>query len=142
MVDKFLIIEARFYNDIIDSLVEGAIHQLDESNFNYERLEVPGALEIPTAIALAADTGRFLGFIALGCIIRGETSHYDTVCNESARGLMLLSIEKRLAIGNGIITVENQEQAWERALISRKNKGGDAALAAIRMHSVKEYYSQ
>ena len=142
MVNKFLIIEARFYNDIIDSLVEGAVHQLEKNDFHYERLEVPGALEIPAAIALASNTGLFHGFVALGCIIRGETSHYDTVSNESARGLMLLSIEKHLAIGNGIITVENQEQAWERALISRKNRGGDAALAAIRMHSIKEYYSQ
>ena len=142
MINKFLIIEARFYNDIVDSLVEGAIHQLENNNFNYERLEVPGALEIPAAIALAANTGLFLGFVALGCIIRGETTHYDTVSNESARGLMLLSMEKYLAIGNGIITVENQEQAWERALISKKNKGGDAALAAIRMHSIKEHYSQ
>ena len=142
MVNKFLIIEARFYNDIIDSLLEGAVYQLENNDFDYERLEVPGALEIPGAIALAANTGLFLGFVALGCIIKGETTHYDIVSNESARGLMLLSIEKQLAIGNGIITVENQEQAWERALISKKNKGGDAALAAIRMHSINEHYSQ
>ena len=141
MVNKFLIIEARFYDDILDSLVEGAIEKLEDSGFEYDRLQVPGALEIPAAIAMAAGTSSFLGFIALGCIIRGQTSHYDIVSNESARGLMYLSIEKKLAIGNGIITVENAEQAWDRARTSRKNKGGDAALAAIRMHSIKALYS-
>ena len=142
MVRKFLIIEARFYDDITDNLFEGAVKQLEKNGFGYERLEVPGALEIPAAIALAAKTDFFLGFIALGCIIRGETSHYDTVSTESARGLMNLSIDKKLAIGNGIITVENKEQAWERALISKKDKGGNAALAAISMHSIKEFYSK
>ena len=141
MANKFLIIEARFYDDILDSLVEGAIEKLEDNSFEYDRLQVPGALEIPAAIAMAADTGFFLGFVALGCIIRGQTSHYDIVSNESARGLMYLSIEKKLAIGNGIITVENVEQAWDRARASRKNKGGDAALAAIKMHSIKALYS-
>ncbi len=139
---KFLIIEARFYDDIMDSLVEGAVSQLEKSDFNYERLEVPGVLEIPSAITLAENTGRFLGFVALGCVIRGETSHYDTVCGESARGLMQLSIDRHLAIGNGILTVENKQQAWERALMSRKNRGGNAAFAAIRMLSIKEHFSQ
>ena len=141
MVNKFLIIEARFYDDILDSLLEGAIEKLEHSGFEYDRLQVPGALEIPAAIAMAAGTSSFLGFIALGCIIRGQTSHYDIVSNESARGLMYLSIEKKLAIGNGIITVENTERAWDRARASRKNKGGDAALAAIKMHSIKALYS-
>ena len=141
MVNKFLIIEARFYDDILDSLAEGAIEKLEHSGFEYDRLQVPGALEIPAAIAMAADTSLFLGFVALGCIIRGQTSHYDIVSNESARGLMYLSIEKKLAIGNGIITVENIEQAWDRARASRKNKGGAAALAAIKMHSIKVLYS-
>ena len=141
MANKFLIIEARFYDDILDSLVEGAIKKLEHSGFEYDRLQVPGALEIPAAIAMAAGTSSFLGFIALGCIIRGQTSHYDIVSNESARGLMHLSIEKKLAIGNGIIAVENIEQAWDRARASRKNKGGDAALAAIKMHSIKVLYS-
>ena len=141
MVNKFLIIEARFYDDILDCLLEGAIERLELSGFEYDRLQVYGALEIPAAIAMAADTGFFLGFVALGCIIRGQTSHYDIVSNESVRGLMYLSIEKKLAIGNGIITVENIEQAWDRARSSRKNKGGDAALAAIKMHSIKALYS-
>ena len=142
MVNKFLIIEARFYDDILDSLVEGAIEKLELSGFEYDRLQVPGALAIPAAIAMAADTSSFLGFVALGCIIRGQTSHYDIVSNESARGLMYLSIEKKLAIGNGIVTVENIEQAWDRARASRKNKGGDAALAAVKMHSIKALYSR
>ena len=142
MVNKFLIIEARFYDDILNGLVEGAIEKLEHSGFEYDRLQVPGALEIPAAIAMAADTSLFLGFVALGCIIRGQTSHYDIVSNESARGLMYLSIEKKLAIGNGIITVENMEQSWDRARASgKKNKGGDAALAAIKMHSIKVLYS-
>lgn len=140
MVNKFLIIEARFYDDILDCLLEGAIERLELSGFEYDRLQVSGALEIPAAIAMAADTGFFLGFVALGCIIRGETLHYDIVSNESARGLMYLSIEKKIAIGNGIITVENKEQAFDRARISRKNKGGDAAAAAIKMHSIKALY--
>ena len=141
MVNKFLIIEARFYDDILDCLLEGAIERLELSGFEYDRLQVSGALEIPAAIAMAADTGFFLGFVALGCIIRGETLHYDIVSNESARGLMYLSIEKKIAIGNGIITVENKEQAFDRARISRKNKGGDAAAAAIKMHSIKALYT-
>jgi len=140
MSKKFLIIEARFYNDILDALVDGAIQQLALNKLEYERLEVPGALEIPTAVAMAAHIGSYAGFIALGCVIRGETSHYDTVSNESARGLMQLSCERHLAIGNGIITVENKEQAWARARVSDKDKGGEAALAAIKMHSIKERY--
>ena len=140
MSKKFLIIEARFYSDILDALVDGAINQLKLNKFEYERLEVPGALEIPAAVAMAAQTGSYAGFIALGCVIRGETSHYDTVSNESARGLVQLSFEKHLVIGNGIITVENREQAWSRASISDKDKGGAAALAAIKMHVIKERF--
>ena len=140
MSKKFLIIEARFYNDILDILVDGAIQQLELNKFYYDRLEVPGALEIPAAISMAARTGSYSGFIALGCVIRGETSHYDTVCNESARGLTLLSFERHLAIGNGIITVENRKQALARASVSEKNKGGAAALAAIKMHYINERY--
>ena len=140
MSKKFLIIEARFYNNISDILVDGAIKQLDLNKFKYERLEVPGALEIPAAIAMAARTGIYAGFIALGCVIRGETSHYDTVSNESARGLLQLSCERYLAIGNGIISVENREQALVRASVSGRDKGGAAALAAIKMYSIKERY--
>ena len=137
MSKKFLIVEARFYNDILDALVDGAIKQLELNKFEYDRLEVPGALEIPAAVAMTAQTGSYSGFIALGCVIRGETSHYDTVSTESARGLMQLSCERHLVIGNGIITVENREQAWSRASVSDKDKGGAAALAAIKMHALK-----
>ena len=104
---------------------------------------MPGALEIPAAIAMAAaNPCQYDGFIALGCVIRGETTHYETVCRESARGLMDLAIQRNLAIGNGILTVENSEQAWERADINRKDKGGDAARAALSMANVAKRYAE
>jgi len=138
MTGHFLIVEARFYAAIADSQVNGAIAALEAAGCSYERISVPGALEIPAAIAFAHSGSRhFDGYIALGCVIRGETSHYDTVCNESARGLMDLALAENMAIGNGILTVENEEQAWERAKQNRKDKGGDAARAAIAMAALK-----
>jgi len=122
-----LIIEARFYEDIADELARGAIDELESHNIAYERLAVPGSLEI----ALAAD--RYDGFLALGCVIRGETTHYDYVCGESARGLMDLSVHRKLAIGYGIVTVNNMEQAKARAETHRGDKGGDAAHACLAM---------
>ena len=140
MSGHFLIVEARFYEDIGDALANGAVAALEAAGASYERLEVPGALEIPGAIAMAAASGRgYAGYVALGCVIRGETSHYDTVCNESARGIMELTLE-HLAVGNGIITVEDAEQAWARANSSRKDKGGDAARAALRMADIASTY--
>ena len=140
MSGHFLIVEARFYDDIGDALANGAVAALEAAGASYERLEVPGALEIPGAIAMAAASGRgYAGYVALGCVIRGETSHYDTVCNESARGIMELTLE-HLAVGNGIITVEDAEQAWARADSSRKDKGGDAARAALRMADIANTY--
>ena len=134
MSGHFLIVEARFYTDLGDALAEGAIAAIEAAGCTYERVAVPGALEIPGAIALAASSGQnFAGYVALGCVIRGETSHYDTVCNESARGIMELTIKDQLAIGNGIITVENGDQAWARARKDDKDKGGDAARAALAM---------
>jgi len=134
MAGHFLIVEARFYTDLGDALAEGAIAAIEAAGGTYERVAVPGALEIPGAIALAASSGQnFAGYVALGCVIRGETSHYDTVCNESARGIMELTIKDQLAIGNGIITVENGDQAWARARKDDKDKGGDAARAALAM---------
>ena len=134
MSGHFLIVEARFYTDLGDALAEGAISAIEAAGGTYERVAVPGALEIPGAIALAASSGQnFAGYVALGCVIRGETSHYDTVCNESARGIMELTIKDQLAIGNGIITVENGDQAWARARKDDKDKGGDAARAALAM---------
>ncbi len=138
MTGHFLIVEARFYTELADALAAGAEAALQKAGASFERIEVPGALEIPAAISFAAASGRpYDGYIALGCVIRGETSHYDTVCAESARGLMDLSLHRQLAIGNGIITVEDEAQAWARADKDRKDKGGDAARAALAMAGLK-----
>jgi 6,7-dimethyl-8-ribityllumazine synthase len=142
MAGHFLIVEARFYNEITDAQVAGAIAALEASGASFERVSVPGALEIPGVIAMASKGSKhFDGYVALGCVIRGETSHYETVCNESARGLMDLSLAGELAIGNGIITVENENQAWARADMGRKDKGGDAARAALAMAALKQGFS-
>ena len=142
MAGHFLIVEARFYEDLGDALADGAISAIEEAGGSFARVEVPGALEIPAAVALAAASDHaFDGYVALGCVIRGETSHYDTVCNESARGLMDLTIQQHLAIGNGIITVENADQAWARARKTDKDKGGDAARAAMNMAALKAAFS-
>lgn len=127
-----LIIEARFYADICDELAKGAIAAIEKAGASWERVDVPGALEIPGAVATAAKTKRFDGFVALGCVLRGETSHYDIVANESARGLMDLTMAG-LAIGNGILTCENEIQAWARARVTEMDKGGGAADAALAM---------
>lgn len=129
------IIEARFYDDLADELFAGAVEALDEAGATYDRISVPGALEIPGAIAMAAASidPLYHGFIALGCVIRGETTHYDYVCQESARGLMDLTVLDKLAVGNGILTVENWDQAWARAARTEKNKGRTAAEAALTM---------
>jgi len=127
-----LIIEARFYGDICDELCNGAIGAAKRAGATWERIAVPGALEIPGAVALAAAAKRFDGFVALGCVLRGETSHYDIVANESARGLLDLTM-KGLCIGNGILTCETEAQAWERAKVSEMDKGGGAAEAALAM---------
>lgn len=134
MSGHFLIVEARFYEALADAQAEGAIRALDAAGATHDRVSVPGALEIPAAIALAHGGAKhYDGYVALGCVIRGETTHYDTVCNESARALMDLSIADNLAIGNGILTVENEDQAWARADHRRKDKGGGAAEAALAM---------
>ena len=141
MSQTFLLIEADFYTDLAAALAEGAMAAISAAGAQYERVSVPGALEIPGAIAMAAASSRnYAGFVALGCVIRGETSHYDTVCNESARGIMQLTVEGLLPIGNGIITVENREQAWARANMADKDKGGDAARAALAMAALKKEY--
>lgn len=141
---RVLIIDARFYEDIADALFEGAKAAIDASDFEYDRIDVPGALEIPAAIRFAMNRKgdrAYDGFVALGCVIRGETAHFDVVVNESARGLQQLAIEHQLAIGNGIITVENEEQAWERARKDRQDKGGQAALACVAMIGLKQLFS-
>ena len=140
---KFLIVEARFYTELADALAEGAIRALTEAGARYDRIAVPGALEIPGAIAMAAqrrDDVAYDGYIALGCVIRGETYHFEIVCNESARGIMELTTNDMLALGNGILTVESGEQAWERADPARKDKGGDAARAALAMAALAQFY--
>jgi 6,7-dimethyl-8-ribityllumazine synthase len=133
-----LVVEARFYDDIADELLAGATAAIERAGATFERVTVPGALEIPAAVAMAvASAKKFDGYVALGCVIRGETTHYDTVANESARALMDIAVTHRLAIGNGILTVENDEQAWARARVSELNKGGAAAEAALTMIALK-----
>lgn len=127
-----LIIEARFYAELCDELAKGAIAAIERAGATWERHAVPGALEIPGAIAAAAKAKRFDGYVALGCVLRGETSHYDIVSNESARGIMDLTMNG-LAIGNGILTCENEAQAWARAHVSEMDKGAGAAEAALAM---------
>ncbi len=134
-----LIVEARFYQGIADALLLGAIAAIEGAGASWERVSVPGALEIPPAIGLAAAAG-FDGYVALGCVMRGETSHYDTVCNESARGLMDLGVTRGLAIGNGIITVENEAQAWDRAERHQQDKGGGAAAAALALAGLRRRF--
>ncbi len=134
-----LIVEARFYDDIADALLNGAKSALGEGGATYEVVTVPGALEIPAAIAMALRAeGRFDGYVALGCVIRGETKHFDLVAEESARGIMDISVAFAAPIGNGIITVENEAQAWARARADQLDKGGGAAKAALRMIAVKQ----
>ena len=127
-----LIVEARFYDDICDELAKGATAAIERAGATWERRAVPGALEIPGAIVAAARAKRFDGFVALGCVLRGETSHYDIVANESARGIMDLTMSG-LAIGNGILTCDNEAQAWARARVAEMDKGGGAADAALTM---------
>lgn len=134
-----LIVEARFYTDVAAMLVQGAEAALKEVGATWERIEVPGAFEIPATINFALD--RFDGFVALGCVIRGETTHYDYVCGESARGLQELALFKRAPIGYGILTTETMEQAVVRADPAQKNKGRDAVEACLRMIEVKRRFT-
>ncbi|MET0369760.1 MAG: 6,7-dimethyl-8-ribityllumazine synthase [Sphingobium sp.] len=136
---KFLIVEARFYEHLNDLLIEGAAAALKAAGHSHEVVTVPGALEIPAAVALAAESGRYDGFVAIGVVIRGETYHFEVVSNESARGLMALSLDG-IAIGNGILTVENEAQALTRAKRTEKDKGGEAAKAAIAMLALRERF--
>jgi len=136
---KILIVEARFYARLNDLLLQGARAVLDAGDHEHETITVPGALEIPGAIALAAEDGRYDGFVALGVVIRGETFHFEIVAGESARGLMALTLDG-LAIGNGILTVENEAQALARASPYDKDKGGEAAKAALAMLALKQRF--
>ncbi len=141
---RLLIVEARFYDDLADALLEGATDALKAYGADYDVVTVPGALEIPGAIALADEAGsgpsgvRYDGYVALGCVIRGETYHFEIVSNESARGIMDLTVRRGLCIGNGVLTTEDEEQAWARARISEGDKGGGAARAALAMIALKQ----
>ena len=134
---KFLIVEARFYDDLNNMLIDGARTRLEEAGHAVEVLTVPGALELPGAIALAAESGRYDGFVALGVVIRGETYHFEIVSNESARGIMALTMDG-IPIGNGILTVENRSQAVARADPRQANKAAGAAEAAMALLELRE----
>ncbi|SEQ89777.1 6,7-dimethyl-8-ribityllumazine synthase [Thalassovita taeanensis] len=129
---KLLIVVSPYYKDIADNMIAGALAEIEAAGATHELVEVPGALEIPTAIGIAGRMSNFDGYVALGCVIRGETTHYDTVCNDSSRALQLLGLQG-LCIGNGILTVENRKQAEVRADPADQNKGGGAAAAALHL---------
>jgi 6,7-dimethyl-8-ribityllumazine synthase len=137
---KFLIVEARFYDHLNDMLVAGAGAQLKANGHQYEVMVVPGALEIPGAIAMASEGGDYDGFVAIGVVIRGETYHFEIVAGESARGIMALTMDG-VPIGNGILTVENEAQAIVRADPKQGDKGGDAVKAAMALLTIKEQYA-
>jgi 6,7-dimethyl-8-ribityllumazine synthase len=134
-----LIVEARFYEHLNDLLLAGARSAIEEAGHTHETLTVPGALEVPGAIALADESGEYDAFVAIGVVIRGETYHFEIVCNESARGIMDLTLSG-LAIGNGILTVENEAQALARADPAQLDKGGGAAAAALAMLALRERF--
>ena len=137
---QFLIVEARFYAHLNDQLIAGARAALEAEGHSVEVLAVPGALEIPGAIALAAESNRYDGFVAIGVVIRGETYHFEIVAGESARGIMALTMDG-IAIGNGILTVENEAQALVRADPAQKNKGGEAAQAALALLALQDKFA-
>jgi len=139
---RVLIVEARFYDDIADALLVGARGVLEKAGVMFERITVPGSLEIPAAIAIEVDAAQrrgkpYDGVVALGCVIRGDTIHFEIVSMESARALMDLAVARQLPLGNGIITVDTDSQAWARARIEEGDKGGDAARAALAMIRLK-----
>lgn len=141
---RILIVEARFYEDLADALLDGARTALAAQGCDVTIVPVPGALEIPAAIAFAYEAGhrsfgvRYDGYVALGCVIRGETHHFEVVADESARALMDLAVNYKLALGNGILTVETEAQAWARARISEGDKGGGAARACLDMIALRQ----
>lgn len=136
----FLIVEAPYYADIAANLRQGAVQALETAGATHEIIEVAGALEIPPAINIARNAGKYDGYVALGCVIRGATSHYDLVCDQSAAGIMRLSLDHELVIGNGILTCDSQQQAVERADPVQKDRGGHAARAALNLLTIKDKY--
>ena len=129
---SLLVVVAPYYKDIAEQMISGATAEIEAAGATWELVEVPGALEVPTAIAIAQRLSQFDGYVALGCVIRGETTHYETVCNDSSRALQLLGLQGA-CIGNGILTVENHTQAKVRAQADSQNKGGAAATAALHL---------
>jgi 6,7-dimethyl-8-ribityllumazine synthase len=141
-VTRILLVEARYYTHIADELLRGAVAELERGGLGHERVTVPGAFEIPAAIQFAhLSRAGFDGYVALGCVIRGETSHYDLICAECARGLQDLALRERLAIGFGVLTVENEAQALARARVDKKNKGSEAVRACLAMIDLKRRYA-
>lgn len=138
---RVLIVVAPFYRDIADALIAGARAALDSVGASHELVEVPGALEVPAAIAMASRSGEFDGFVALGCVIRGETTHYETVCNDSSRGLTMLGLQG-VCLGNGILTVETIDQATVRADPAGQDKGGGAADAALHLIALSRRFAR
>ena len=143
---RILIVEARFYEDIADALLAGATRALKEAGTTFDCVSVPGSLEVAPAIAIALDAGErtgkpYDGAVALGCVIRGETLHFEIVSQESARALMELSVARRIPVGNGILTVDTDDQAWARARPEAADKGGDAARAALALVRLKRRLS-
>ena len=140
---RILVVEARFYSDLADELLKGATDALEALGAEYDVVTVPGALEIPAVVALAEEGGHrpagvhYDGYVALGAVIRGETYHFEIVANESARGLTDLAVSRKIAIGNGVLTVEDESQAWERARVSKGDKGGFAARACLDVVALK-----
>lgn len=138
---KVLIVVSPYYKDIADNMLTGARAALEAAGATHETIEMPGALEIPVAIGIAHRQSNFDGYVALGCVIRGETTHYDTVCNDSSRGLTLLGLQGA-CLGNGILTVENREQAVVRADPAQQNKGGGAAEAALHLIALQRKWGK
>jgi len=139
---RVVVVEARFYDDIADALLQGATAALSKAGVVFDRLTVPGSLEVPAAIVMAVDAAErqgkpYDGAVALGCVIRGDTLHFEIVAFESARALMDLAVDRKLPLGNGIVTVDTESQAWARARAEEGDKGGDAARAALAMIRLK-----
>jgi 6,7-dimethyl-8-ribityllumazine synthase len=140
MPSTILIVVSPYYKEISGLMLKGAQETLRAQSVDFEMIEAFGALEIPVTIKMAYESGRYDGFIAIGCVLRGETSHYDIVCNESAAGLSRLALDHGLAIGNAILTCETEEQAWERASPDKMNKGKDAALAVLGVIAARKRF--
>jgi 6,7-dimethyl-8-ribityllumazine synthase len=144
---RILVVEARYYEELADALLAGAVGAIEEAGASHDVITVPGALEIPTALAIALDaaTARkkpYDGAVALGCVILGETFHFEIVSEQSARGVMDVSISRKIPIGNGILTVDTKAQAWARARVTEGNKGGGAARAALSLVDIKQAVSK